>query len=48
MINEGMYGDLTKEKTLLAQYLNQSWFALFEITDLPKDFVLPKPVPFGT
>ncbi len=48
MVNEGIYGDIDKEKSLLAQYLGQSWFALFEITDLPKGFILPKAVPFGT
>ncbi len=40
------WNDLEKQKSVLARYLGQSWFALFEITDLPDGFILPAPAKF--
>lgn len=40
------WSDAEKQKAVLARYVGQSWFALFEITDLPEGFSLPTPVPF--
>lgn len=43
IISQWATTDQKKLQSILSRYAGQSWFALFEITDLPSGFVLPVP-----
>lgn len=47
MVDQSVGTDLTKQKAIVSKYVGQSWFALFEITDLPSGYTLPPALAFG-